>query len=205
MGQGRTIKSVAILGLCIASVTMAGGAVLAASRGMGPKAFTTGSLELSVLPASAAVSFSGMAPGDRVTAPIRVRNDGTLPYRYSVTSTATNADSKALAGQLDLTIKVGVTSCSDRGFAIDGTVLYGPAKLGSVAGVDVIGDPTQGFQMGDRTLDATDGEALCLQVVLPPRTRNAFQGASTTATFTFDAEQDGEAGARPRADLGTDG
>jgi hypothetical protein len=145
---------------------------------------------------------SAVAPGDRVTAPIRLSNDGTMPYRYSVTSTATNADSKALAGQLDLTIKAGVTTCSDRGFATDGTVLYGPAKLGSVAGVDVIGDPTQGFQMGDRTLDATETEALCMQVVLPPRTRNAFQGASTTATATFYAEHNGEAGT-PMSGSGT--
>jgi hypothetical protein len=188
MRYGRTIKSVAVLGLCIVSVTMVGGAVFAASQGE-PRAFTTGSLELSVSPASAAVSFRGMAPGDRVTAPITVRNDGTLPYRYSVTSTATNADSKALAGQLDLTIKTGVTACSDRGFATDGTVLYGPGELGSVAGVDVIGDPLQGFQAGDRTLDATEREVLCLQVALPTGTRNALQGASTTATFTFDAEE----------------
>jgi Camelysin metallo-endopeptidase len=191
MRYGRTIKSVAIVGFCIVSVTMVGGAVFAASLGQ-PKAFTTGSLELSVSPASAAVSFREMAPGDRVTAPITVRNDGTLSYRYSVTSFATNADSKALAGQLDLTIKTGVTTCTDRGFAADGTVLYGPGALGSVAGVGVIGDPLQGFQTGDRTLDAIEHEVLCVQVALPPGTRNAFQGASTTATFTFDAEQAAE-------------
>ena len=70
-------------------------------------------------------------------------------------------------------------------------MIYGPGDLGSAAGIDVIGDPTQGADAGDRTLPATgaDNEDLCFNVELPSTTGNAFQGLTTTATFTFAAEQ----------------
>jgi hypothetical protein len=175
------IKAVITPALSAALVAAAAGAVFAAADEAGANTFTRGSVDLSVAPASAAVSFTGMAPGDRATAPLTVRNDGTVRLRYAVTSTATNADSKSLAGQLDLTVKTGVDTCSDGGFATDGIVLYGPADVGSMSGIDVIGG-------GDRILDAGDSEVLCISVALPSGTGNAFQGASTSATCTFDAE-----------------
>jgi hypothetical protein len=42
---------------------------------------------------------------------------------------------------------------------------------------------------GDRTLAAAAVETLCFRVSLPGATGNAFQGAATTATLTFDSEQ----------------
>jgi hypothetical protein len=130
-----------------------------------------------------------MLPGDVVTAPITVSNDGTVEYRYSVTSAADDIDGLGLAAQLDMTIKTGVTTCTTVGFGVDGAVVYGPADLGSQAGVNLIGDPAQGADAGDRTLAASDDEVLCVQVSLPLETGNAFQGAATTAEFTFNAEQ----------------
>jgi hypothetical protein len=52
-----------------------------------------------------------------------------------------------------------------------------------------VGDASQGSQAGDRSLDAATSEILCFRVSLPSSTGNAFQGATTTATFTFSAEQ----------------
>jgi hypothetical protein len=94
-----------------------------------------------------------------------------------------------LAAELDLTIKTGVTTCSNADFDTDGTVIYGPAALGSVAGVNVIGDPTQGAQAGDRVLAAAASEVLCFNVLLPASAGDAIAGLTTTATFTFSAEQ----------------
>jgi len=37
-------------------------------------------------------------------------------------------------------------------------------------------------------LDAGDSEVLCTRVALPLGTGDAFQGASTSATFSFEAE-----------------
>ena len=53
----------------------------------------------------------------------------------------------------------------------------------------MFGDVAQGFQAGDRTLIAGASENLCVLVALPLATGNAYQSATTTATFTFNAEQ----------------
>jgi hypothetical protein len=58
-----------------------------------------------------------------------------------------------------------------------------------VLGTKVIGDSAAGQQTGDRTLAAGGSEVLCLQVSLPSATGNTYQAKTTTATFTFDAEQ----------------
>jgi predicted ribosomally synthesized peptide with SipW-like signal peptide len=151
-------------------------------------AFTTGTVDLTASPATAAVTLPNMAPGDVITAPLTVNNAGTLAYRYSVLSTTT-ASTPDLAAQLDFTIKTGVTACTTAGFAATGAVAYGPADLGSVLGAKVLGDAVAGQQTGDRTLAAGASEVLCLQVSLPSATGNTYQAKTTTATLTFDAEQ----------------
>jgi hypothetical protein len=97
-----------------------------------------------------------------------------------VTSSSTNTDGKGLNAQLTVTIKTLGTSCA----AFDGTSLYSGAL--SAAG---IGDVTAGAQAGDRTLAAASSETLCFRATLPGATGNAYQGATTTATFTFESEQ----------------
>jgi hypothetical protein len=86
-----------------------------------------------------------------------------------------------------------VTTCDNDDFDTDGTVLYGPGglpgDLGSDPAINVIGDPAQHAQSGDRTLAASANEVLCFQVELPSSTGDAYQNATTTATFTFYAEQ----------------
>ena len=150
--------------------------------------FTVGTLDISTAPTTALVTYSAMAPGDTVTSSIVVTNSGTLTLRYAIAATATNADAKALKDQLTLTIKtVDVTTpgtpCND----FDGTQLY-TGDLDSTAG-KLVGDSTQGAQAGDRTLTAAANETLCFRVTLPLSTGSSYQGAATTATFTFDAEQ----------------
>ncbi|CAG0947306.1 spore coat-associated protein N [Anaerolineae bacterium] len=146
--------------------------------------FTTGTLNLTVAPTTAALTFNNMAPGDAVTAPITVTNSGSLALRYAMTSTSTNTDSKGLAAQMTLAIKSGVTACTNGGFAASGTSIYS-GTLGSA----LFGDPATGSQAGDRTLVASANEVLCFQATLPANSGNAYQSAATTATFTFDAEQ----------------
>lgn len=116
-------------------------------------------------------------------------NDGTLTLRYAITSITTNSDGKNLANQLRLTIKSNVLDCANAGFNFSGTVLYGPAALGTITGLNVIGDPAQGQQAGDRALQPGSFEILCFNVSLPLESGNEFQNASTTATFVFAAEQ----------------
>jgi spore coat-associated protein N len=146
-------------------------------------AFTAGTVVLNTAHAAdVLVTLKPMAPGDQVTAPITVTNNGTLELRYDVTSVAT-VDAQNLAGQLDLTIREDTTSsgCTDGGFASYGSSVYTANDLGDAIGITVV---------PSRTLAADGGsKVLCLNIKLPLSTDDAFQGAVTTATLTFNAVQ----------------
>lgn len=157
-------------------------AVFSDSQAVGGNTFSTGTIDISSSPTSALVTFSNMAPGDKVTAPITVTNGGTLDLRYAI-STAISG-STVLSDGLTLRIKNSVTLCSNTGFGVDGTSLYtGTLTSG------VVGSATQGADSGDRNLLAAANEALCFQVELPTSAGNTLQNLSATATFTFSAEQ----------------
>lgn len=181
----KLAATIVILALLVGLLTMSALAVFTDSQAVAANTFSTGNVDISTSPASALVTFSSMMPGDQVTAPITVTNAGSSSLRYAITSTTTE---NPLAAQLDMTIKSGVTTCTNAGFSASGTVLYGPGDLGTMAGVNVVGDPAQGAQAGDRTL-ASGNEVLCFNVSLPLSTGNAFASLTTTATFNFQAEQ----------------
>jgi predicted ribosomally synthesized peptide with SipW-like signal peptide len=182
----RILLVLLVVGVVAASLGVASNAIWTDSEPVGANVFSTGTLDISTDPTTAVVTYDDMAPGDEVTNDITVTNAGSLELRYAVTSDTTE---DTLAAQLDLTIKTGVTTCTNVGFGVDGTIIYGPGDLGSTTGTDVIGDPTQGADTGDRTLAASADEDLCFNVELPSTTGNSFQGLNTTATFTFAAEQ----------------
>jgi len=182
----KLLGTVAVLALFVSVISLGVLALFTDTASVPGNTFSTGTVDISTAPSSALVTFSGMAPGDQVTNPITVTNAGTLQLRYAATSTTTE---NTLAAQLDLTIKSGVTTCSNAGFGVDGSVVYATGDLGSTTGVNVIGNPAQGSQAGDRTLAAAGSEVLCFNVSLPLATGNAFQGLTTTATFAFQAEQ----------------
>jgi hypothetical protein len=138
--------------------------------------FSTGTIVLNSAPATV-FTVPAMMPGDSGSATLTVTNAGTAQLRYSMTSASTNADGKALRDQIALTIKAG--ACPGAGADLYNGPLSGAA----------LGDPTQGNQAGDRTLAAGAPDPLCFAWSLPLATGNAFQGATTTTTFTFQAEQ----------------
>ena len=183
----KVLVLVVIAGL-LAAFASGGSALFTSSATVAANTFTAGTVVISTNPASALVTFANMAPGDQVTAPLVVNNTGSLDLRYAVTSVATNLDAKALMTQLVLTIKSGVTTCTNAAYAATGVILYSGA-LGSAAGINVVGDPTVGFQAGDRPLTSLTNETLCFHVSLPIASGNAYQAATTTASFTFNAEQ----------------
>lgn len=158
---------------------------------VGTNSFTTGSVDLNTVPTTTLLTLGTAKPGDSNPttggAQLEVKNDGTLDFIYAVSVTTSPAT--ALDTELKLEIKgVDVTTpgtpCND----FDGAVLY---ALGNFTGVSgkLIGDPATGSQAGDRTLTNLTSEFLCFQVTLPSGAPNTAQGLTTTATFTFDAEQ----------------
>jgi len=140
-------------------------------------AFSTGTIDLTASPTTV-FTASGIFPGDSGSQTVAVSNAGTGTLRYALTTSATNADGLGLGTQLQLTITAG--TCPGAG-----APLYSAAALGSGA----FGNPAQGAHAGDRTLAGAASENLCFAWSLPSSTGNAFQGAATTATFTFAAEQ----------------
>src|ERR1700674_5142628 len=182
----KMAATIVVLAAFAALTTLGVLAVFTSTASVGGNAFTTGTVTISTAPTTALVTFSGMAPGDQVTNPITVTNSGSLALRYAITSTTTE---NTLAGQLSLTIKSGVTTCTNAAYGATGTVLYGPALLGTIAGTNVGGTPAQGAQAGDRTLAAAANEVLCFNVSLPLASGNAYQNLTSTATFAFQGEQ----------------
>ena len=182
----KLIATVMVLALLATVLTLTALTLFTDTQSVPGNTFTTGTVDISTSPTSALVTFSGMAPGDQVTNPITVTNAGTLQLRYAATSTTTE---NTLAAQLDLTIKSGVTTCTNAGFGVDGTVVYATGDLGNTSAINLIGNPAQGSQGGDRTLNASASEVLCFNVSLPSSTGNTYQGLTSTATFAFQAEQ----------------
>lgn len=156
------------------------------SASIGGNQFSASTVHLTTNPTTTLLTLPGMVPGDRVTAPLTVTNNGTANLRYSMLSTTTE---DLLASGMQLNVKAGVNSCDSGGFGASGTALYGPDLLGSTGGTKILGDAKPGADPGDRSLDAGASEVLCVQAALPLGADNTLQNQTTTATFRFDAEQ----------------
>lgn len=149
--------------------------------------FTSGTISLDPTKIAALnLTTAAMMPGDNTTGLVEVKNTGTAQLRYAVSQTSTNPDTKALYSQLQVTVKTHDTT-GNTCTTFDGTTLYAAATLGMSS--NLVGDPTQGAQTGDRTLTAGSSDFLCFRVALPLAASNSVQGATTTTTFAFNAEQ----------------
>jgi len=130
-------------------------------------------------------------PGDSVTGSVDVENDGTNELRYSLDTSSTDGSSPAGAAfYTALTVEVRTVDattplikCDD----FDGTVLQAVEFLGASNVMFGSVSPTVGT--GDRIVAAGATDVLCIQVSLPSVTDETFQGATSVATFTFNAEQ----------------
>lgn len=140
--------------------------------------FTAGTVDISTNPAVMA-AIHAMMPGDNATQALTVTNGGTGDLRYAMSSAATNA----LGDELRLTVRTEDAGGGCNAFT--GTDLVGPVALDGAG----FGSSAQGADTGDRDLAAGASEVLCFRVSLALSTGNAFQGATSDATFTFDAEQ----------------
>ncbi len=183
------VAGILAIGVLSAGVRVATQALFTDTVSVGANTFTTGTVDLVTSPATALVTFSAMVPGNEIYGAIDVSNGGSLELRYAVKSTTTE---NVLAAQLDMTVRgpaAASTGCDDAGFGTFGSgVLYGAADLGSTGGTNLIGDPAQGSQAGDRTLSAGANEYLCFQVALPISATGP-RGVTSTATIDFVAEQ----------------
>jgi hypothetical protein len=165
-------------------------ALFTSQQAVAGNAFTTGTIVLSVTPASAIFTSAAMMPGDVVPvgvpgAPVTVSNAGTGTFRYAITGASTDTDAKHLDTQLLITIRQADAGGGCAAFT--GTSLF--SGVVPVGPINLVGDPTPGAQAGDRTLAGGVNETLCFKASLPIGTLIAYQGATSTYTFTFIAEQ----------------
>ena len=187
-GKGRRRRRflmfvTAVLAMASIGTTAYTFALFTSSAANGANAFATGTIVIGVTPASAVLTASNMMPGDVANGTLTVQNTGTGTLRWAMTTAATNTDTKNLRDQLGLVVKTKDTNTAGCG-NFNGTQLYS----GSLAAA-AVGDPAVGDQGSDRTLAGAASEVICYRATLPIATGNTFQGAATTATFTFNAEQ----------------
>ena len=166
-------------------------AVFSQQQAVAGNAFTTGTINLSVTPVSAIFASAAMMPGDVVPAGVpgavvTVSNTGTGTFRYAITGASTDADTKHLDTQLLITVRQADAGGGCAAFT--GAVLFASAIV-PVGPINMVGDPAQGAQGGERTLAGGATETLCFKASLPLNTLIAYQGATSTYTFTFYAEQ----------------
>jgi spore coat-associated protein N len=134
-------------------------------------AFATGALTMTRSGSGAILSASGMKIGDTVSGSVTITNTGTLAGSYTLSGS--NSGSAALAGQLQLTI---YKDTDNSGSPVYSGTLGG---LGSAA-------------LGTFAANG-DAHTFYFHVSLPTAgsdtADNAFQGLSTSETFTWSATQ----------------
>ena len=155
-----------------------------------PATFSSGTIVLDDAKIDAlTLTTSEMVPGDAVTDDVVVENDGSDTLRYAVSATSTNPDAKGVRDVLTLTVRtIDATTPASPCSEFDGSLQFSGA-LG--ASTSVFGTAAAGGGNGERELDGGSAETLCFRVTLNSGAGNAYQNATTTTTFTFDAEQTG--------------
>jgi predicted ribosomally synthesized peptide with SipW-like signal peptide len=180
----RRRRGLVVLLLTLAIASLGAGAfslALFTDSAASSGSFTAGTIDISTSPATL-FTVNPMMPGDSGSATLTVTNGGTAQLRYAMDSASTNADLKDLRSVLNMTISLGACPTS-------ATVFFSGPLWTNATTHAKIGDTTQGDQGADRVLNPAATELLCFAWDLPDTTGNAFQGATTTATFTFYAEQ----------------
>jgi spore coat-associated protein N len=158
------VVSVAAIGGTFANFT-------ATPTSISNNAFATGALTMSRSGSGAIFSASGMKIGDVVDGSVTITNTGSLAGAYTLAGS--NSGSAALAGQLQLKIYKDTDNSGS------------PVYSGSLAG----------FSSGSLGTFAASGDAhtFYFHVSLPSAgsdaADNAFQGLSTSETFTWSATQ----------------
>lgn len=197
VSRRRIGSALLVLGIAASALGIAvTGAIFTDSESVGSNTINSGTIDIATSPASSVLTASAMAPGDRADGSVTVTNSGSLQLRYALQRSATDADSLGLRDVLRL--RIGLQNgggCDFPYYNTDGTVttlsddtqLYEGLGFTETA-MNTVGDSAQGADGGDRTLDGATSETLCMSVVLPVAATGP-QGAATTATFDFVAEQ----------------
>ena len=147
--------------------------------------FTSGTIDLIVGAAVndafdfSAMGVTNMVPGSTEAQTITVNNNGTAPFKYTVTSAATNTGAPNLPGALTWRMTTGTASGTDLSrLCTGGTVVNTGTGINGAL-----------ISTGQQVAAAAT-QTLCFEVTLPAGALIALAGASTVATLTFTATSD---------------
>lgn len=145
---------------------------------------TAGTIDLKVntvdqVTGYAALNLGAMVPGNTSAAVLTIGNSGTAPVRFTGASTATNPDTKNLAGALQ------VKATAD-------TAVTGSGSSATCAGTAIAGSGTalNAALLPARTLTAGSTWKVCVQVTLPTNAASSLQGGTTAVTLSFTGSSD---------------
>ena len=160
---------------------------------IGGTTFTTGTLDLqvngadSVATTTLGMSGTPMVPGNTSAEVLTVRNNGTVPLKYTLTGGLAGTDAAAFdtAAALRLTIVAGGTRSGSGNAATctGGTTIFGPTALTAVTTTALVGT-----RRGPVAASGT--EALCFQMTFDAAAPGSLQGKTATATFTATGTSD---------------
>jgi predicted ribosomally synthesized peptide with SipW-like signal peptide len=155
--------------------------------------FTTGTLDLQVNSSDSystttlGMSSTPMVPGNTSAEVLTVKNNGTVPLKYTLTGGLAGTDAAAFntAAALKLTVVSGGTRSGSGNAATctGGTTIYGPTALTNVTTTAIIGT-----RRGP--VAAAGTEALCFQITFDTAAPSTLQGKTATATFTATGTSD---------------
>lgn len=129
---------------------------------------------------------SSLIPGESVAFSFPVRNDGTAGFRFSATATA----SGTLATGLRFTTTYGASAASNSGSASNGN-RAGTCGANTVATSSVTLSASSASVINTPGVTVASGASstVCVIVALDSSAANALQGATTTASYVFNAVQ----------------
>ncbi len=134
---------------------------------------------------------TNLAPGDRLTGSIEVRNVGSLPLRYAIVS---DLSDDPLAQWLGWTIWPGDgrTGCGADRIGAEPLIrdrTLGTTDADSVSRIALVGDPLVGLDPGDRIIQPGSTDVLCTRVTLSLEAPDSVQARRVVQELVVVAEQ----------------
>lgn len=150
---------------------------------------TAVTVDLEALGGTVPLNFDAMAPGDRATASLTLRNSGSAALRYSL---VLEADPLAVVQHLRVDVWVPSPDCGEgtSGPPHGATVLAAAQPISAGGSTVLLGDPAPGRQPSDRTIGVGGTDRVCVSVRLDRDAPNALQGRTATGVVTALAEHD---------------
>ncbi len=155
--------------------------------------FTAGVLDLQVntvdsyVTSTLGMSGTPMLPGNTSAEVLTVKNNGTVPLKYTLTGGLTGTDAAAYStgAVVKLTIVSGGSRSGSGNAATctGGSTIYGPTALTNTTSTALIGT-----RRGPIAVAGT--EALCFQITFDAGAASSFQGKTAAAIFTATGTSD---------------